>query len=116
LDEKEGVLKTLSYDYYAEFDLQTLQFRKQVKINCKEDIKIRNSTFYEGDNCLYFSGYYNKCHLPNVFGIFDTEKDEVIWYDIKKDDWGYFYDPPQANDKLFAVLDDKHNLLVYERE
>jgi hypothetical protein len=34
----------------------------------------------------------------------------------KKDDSGYFYSPPQANDKLLAILDDKHNLLVYERE
>jgi hypothetical protein len=116
LDEKEGILKTLSYDYYAEFDLTTLKFRRQTQINCPEDIIIRSSNFYSDDKHLYFCGYYQKSDRPNAFGIFDTEKAEIIWYDTTKDDLGYFYNPPQANDKLLAVLDDKHNLLVYDRE
>jgi hypothetical protein len=116
LDIKNGTLKTLSYDYYAKFDLQTLQFRKQTTVEGEADIKVRASSFYEGDKCLYFCGYHdNKFDKPNAFGIFDTEKAEIIWYDITKDDLGYFYNPPQANDKLLAILDDKHNLLVYER-
>jgi hypothetical protein len=116
LDIKNGTLKTLSYDYYAEFDLQTLQFRKQTTVKSEADIKIRASSFYEEDNYLYFCGYHNnKFDKPTAFGIFDTELAEIIWYDTTKDDSGYFYNPPQANDKLLAILDDKHNLLVYER-
>jgi hypothetical protein len=116
LDEIDGMLKTLSYDYYAEFDLETLKFRKQIQINCPEDIKIRSTNFYLNDKHLYFCGYYRKSDKPNVFGIFDTEKAEIVWYDTQKDDLGYFYNPPQANDKLLVILDDKHNLLVYDKE
>jgi hypothetical protein len=65
---------------------------------------------------LFFCGYFQEIHSPNAFGIFDTEKAEIIWSETTKDDLGYFYNPPQANDKLLAVLDDKHNLLVYERD
>jgi hypothetical protein len=36
--------------------------------------------------------------------------------DTIKEDLGYFYNPPQARDRLLAILDDKHNLLVYDRE
>jgi len=116
LDTQNGVLKTLSFDYYAEFDLQTLQFRKQTIIESEENIKIRASNFYEGDKHLYFCGYRNnKFDKPNTFGIFDTEKASVVWYDKTKDDLGYFYNPLQANDKLLAILDDKHNLLIYDR-
>jgi hypothetical protein len=116
LDVTNGILKTLSFDYYAEFDMKSLQLRKQTTVQNKENIRIRESNFYEGDKYLYFCGYYNNHDAPNAFGIFDTEKAEIVWYDTTKDDLGYFYNPPQANDKLLAVLDDKHNLLVYERD
>ena len=117
LDIENGVLKTLSYDYYSEFDLQTFAFRKKITINGQADIKIRASSFYEKDKCLYFCGYHNnQFDKPNAFGIFDTEKAEIVWYDTTKDDLGYFYNPPQANNKLLAVLDDRHNLLIYERD
>jgi hypothetical protein len=95
--------------------LKTLQFRKQTNVKSKEEVKNRASNFYEEDKYLYFCGYYNNHDAPNAFGIFDTEKAEVIWYDTTKDGLGYFYNPPQANDKLLAILDDKHNLLIYER-
>jgi outer membrane protein assembly factor BamB len=117
LDTTNGILKTLGYNYYAEFDLKTLQFRKQTTIQNVDNIRIRASNFYEGDKHLYFCGYYNnEFDVPNIFGIFDTEKAEIIWHNTTKDDMGYFYNPPQANDKLLAVLDDKHNLLIYDRE
>jgi hypothetical protein len=117
INQQKGIILTLSYDYYAEFDLQTLQFRTQTTVKNEADIKIRASSFYEGDKYLYFCGYHNnKFDKPAAFGIFDTEKAEIIWYDTTKDNSGYFYNPPQANNKLLAILDDKHNLLVYERE
>jgi hypothetical protein len=65
---------------------------------------------------LFFSGHYKDQGAPNAFGIFDTEKMEIVWYDTRKPDGGYFYNPPQANDKYLAILDDKHNLLIYDCE
>ena len=117
LDTNNGLLKTLSFDYYAEYDLQTLKFKKQVTVQSEKDIKVRESTFYKDDKCMYFCGYHNNNYdKPDTFGIFDTEKAEIIWYDTRKEGAGYFYNPPQANDKILAVLDDKQNLLIYDRE
>ncbi|MDR0891520.1 MAG: hypothetical protein LBN24_02800 [Mediterranea sp.] len=114
LDTKSGILRSLCYDHYYEFNLNSLQFIKQVKID--NGLTIRGSNSYPDDKCLYFCGHYNKSTLPNAFGIFDTEKAEIVWYDTRKPDGGYFYNPPQANDKHLAILDDKHNLLIYNRE
>jgi hypothetical protein len=117
LDTTNGVIKTLVYNCYTEFDLKTLQFSKQIIVQNKENIRFRASNFYENDKYLYFCGYCNDdFYIPNVFGIFDTEKAKIVWYETTKDDLGYFYNPPQANDKLLAILDDKHNLLIYERD
>ena len=116
LDEQTGKIKILSYDYYGEFDLETLSLIREETVECDADVKIRSSNFINGDKNLYFCGYYNQAHHPNAFGIFDTEKAEIIWYETTKDDLGYFYFPPQANEKLLAILDDKQNLLIYERD
>jgi hypothetical protein len=119
LNQQEGVLKTFANRYYIEIDLNTLQgvVKKDFGENEKKSWRIRKSTYYQDcPDLLYFSGHYQNMNKPNAFGIFDTEKAEIVWYDTTKDDLGYFYNPPQANDKLLAVLDDKHNLLVYERD
>ena len=119
LNEQEGVLKAFANRYYIEIDLNTLQgvVKKDFGENEKKSWRIRKSTYYP--NCpdlLFFSGHYQNISKPNAFGIFDTEKAEIVWYDTTKDDLGYFYNPPQANNKLLAVLDDRHNLLIYERD
>jgi hypothetical protein len=119
LDETQGVLKAFAHRYYIEIDLNTLKglVKKDFGEDWKKSWRIKNSVYYhEYPDLLFFSGNYQNINNPNAFGIFDTEKAEIIWYDTTKDDLGYFYNPPQANDKLLAVLDDKHNLLVYERD
>ena len=120
LDEKTGILKAFAHRYYIEIDLQSLhgKVKKDFGENWKTSWRIKRSQYYqEYPDLLFFSGHYkNMDKQPNGFGIFDTEKAEIIWYDTQKDDLGYFYNPPQANDKLLAILDDKHNLLIYERE
>jgi hypothetical protein len=93
-----------------------LQYIKKVRFGENEIIRVRYSTYYPNDKNLYFCGFYNKSGIPNIFGIFDTEKAEVVWYDMKKEDGGAFYNPPQANEQYLAILDDKHNLLIYDRE
>ncbi|MDR0543289.1 MAG: hypothetical protein LBH19_13905 [Dysgonamonadaceae bacterium] len=119
LNEKQGILKVFAHRYYFEIDLNILQgeIKKDFGRTWEESWRIKRSTCYqEYPNLLFFSGYYKNVDNPNAFGIFDTEKAEVIWHDTTKDNLGYFYNPPQANDKLLAVLDDKHNLLIYDRE
>lgn len=115
LDIGNGLLKTLSYNYYAEFDLQTLQFKKQTIVESDANITIGANSFYEGEPCLYFCGYYNNSYIPNVLGIFDSLKTEIVWHDTIKESLGNLYSPPQVNDKWLIILDDEKNLLVYER-
>ncbi|MFV0329395.1 MAG: hypothetical protein ACK5KL_06140 [Dysgonomonas sp.] len=118
LNEQEGVLKMFAHRYYFEINLNTLQGEviKDFGPNWNPDWRIKSSNYYQQyPNLLFFCGYYKATDAPNAFGIFDTEKAEIIWYDTTKDDLGYFYNPPQVNDKLLAILDDKHNLLIYER-
>ncbi|MDR1730201.1 MAG: hypothetical protein LBR52_06025 [Prevotellaceae bacterium] len=119
LNEKQGVLKAFAHRFYFEIDLNRLtgQVKKDFGAIWKDSWRIKHSNYYqEYPNLLFFCGYYKNMDVSNAFGFFDTEKAEIIWYDTTKDDLGYFYNPPQANDKLLAILDDKHNLLVYERK
>lgn len=116
LDEETGVIKILGNTYYGEFCLSTLSLIREEKIRCSGKIKVREAHLIKGDKNLYFCGYHNESLHPNAFGIFDTEKSEIIWYETTKDDLGYFYNPPQASEKLLAILDDKQNLLIYERD
>jgi hypothetical protein len=120
LDENAGILKAFAHRYYVEIDLKNLQgkVKKDFGEDWRTSWRIKNSIYYQKySDLLFFSGYYkNMDKQPNGFGVFDTGKSEILWYDTHKNDGGYFYTPPQANDKLLAILDDKHNLLVYNRE
>jgi len=119
LDEENGILKAFAHRFYIEINLNTLtgQVKKDFGKITIESWRIKNSSFYiESPNLLYFSGSYKSIDKPNAFGIFDTERAEIVWYDTTKDDLGHFYTPPQANDKLLAILDDEKNLLIYEKE
>ena len=118
LDEAQGILKAFAHRYYIEFDLNTLKgvVKKDFGEKWEESWRIKSSTYYqEYPTQLFFSGYYKNIHNPNAFGIFDTDKAEIVWYDTTKEDLGSFYNPPQANDKILAILDDKHNLLIYDK-
>ena len=116
LDSENGLLKAFAHRYYIEINLNTLTgcVKKDFGKKTGESWRITNSLFYqERPNLLYFSGHY-KSDGPNAYGIFDTEKSEIIWSALSNEDTGSFYTPPQANDRLLAVLDDKQNLFVYE--
>jgi hypothetical protein len=113
-DAEHGILRTLGYNYYAEFDLKTLKFIRQVKIQMGVELTIRGSNYYPNDRYMYFCGHYNKSTLPNAVGIFDTEKAEIIWFHVKEDEEGYFYHPPKSNGKYIVVDDEHHNLRIYE--
>lgn len=119
LDEQSGVLKMFAHRYYIEFDINRMQavVKKDFGKGMEDAWRIMRSVFYQSEpNKLFFCGCYKALRNPNAFGIFDTEKAEIIWYETKKPDEGFFYNPPQANDKLLVALDDQQNLFIYDRK
>ncbi|MBP1225396.1 hypothetical protein [Flavobacterium sp. 1355] len=120
LDEEKGVIKSLSYRYYWEMNLDTLkiEIKKDFGENPKESWRINRSKYYSGDKNLYFIGA-NKGEVVNrAVGIFDTEKLEVVWYDapLEEKKYLFFTDVPQTNNKLLGVLDSENNLRIYESD
>ncbi|NDV79486.1 hypothetical protein [Dysgonomonas sp. 511] len=118
LDTQKGLLKGFAHRFYIDIDLNTLtgKVKKDFGEITKESWRIKNSLFYqEAPNLLYFSGSYKSIDNPNAFGIFDTQKAEIVWYETSKEEDQFFFNPPQANDKLLAILDSKQNLLIYEK-
>lgn len=118
LDEEKGVIKSLSYRYYWEMNLDTLKIesKKDFGEKAQESWRINRSTYYSGDKNLYFIGT-NKGEVVNrAVGIFDTEKLEIVWYDdpLEEKKYLFFTDVPQANNKLLGVLDSENNLRIYE--
>lgn len=120
LDNESGIIKSLSYRYYWELNLDTLkiEIKKDFGENSKESWRINRSTFYSGDKKLYFIGSNRGEVVNRAVGIFDTEKLEVIWYDapLEEKKYLFFTDVPQANNKQLGVLDSENNLRIYERE
>lgn len=114
LDTKNGVLKMLAGNNYSEFDFNTLKLTENT---IDKNYFFRSSNFYVGDNHLYFCGIKNfsKVTVPNSFGVFDTKKCKIVWLKEQKDDWGLFYNPPQANNRYLAILDDRSNLLIFNK-
>jgi hypothetical protein len=119
LDKENGLLKILAHRYYMEFNLSTLKaiLKKDFGAIWPESWRITRSIFYQSEpSKLFFCGHYKSTVMtPNAFGIFDTEKAEVIWFETQKDDAG-FIEPPQVNDKMLAIRDSNSNLLIYDRE
>jgi len=120
LDEEKGFIKSLSYRYYWEMNLETLQIKIKKDFGEKSDNtwRINRSKYYSGDNNLYFIGT-NKGEVVNrAVGVFDTEKLEVVWYDtpLEEKKYLFFTDVPQASTKSLAVLDSENNLRIYERD
>ncbi|KFF17760.1 hypothetical protein [Flavobacterium hydatis] len=120
LDNENGIIKSLSYRYYWELNLDTfkIEIKKDFGENPKQSWRINRSAFYSEDKKLYFIGS-NKGEVVNrAVGIFDTEKLEVIWYDapLEEKKYLFFTDVPQANNKQLGVLDSENNLRIYQRE
>lgn len=120
LDEEKGLIKSLSYRYYWEMNLETLQIKIKKDFGEKTDNtwRINRSKYYSGDKNLYFIGT-NKGEVVNrAVGVFDTEKLEVVWYDtpLEEKKYLFFTDVPQASTKSLGVLDSENNLRIYERD
>lgn len=113
LDHQKGTIKTLAGNYYRELDLVTLETRKY---EFSEIFLIHKSTFYEGDRYMYFCARKNTLSFPNSFGIFDTKKKEIIWHEISTENEQYFFDPPQANEKILGILDSTKALRIYKKD
>ncbi len=115
LDTENGVIKSLWLHQYVEFDLNAFNISKIIKnIGKSEKLSIHKSTFYIGDSNLYFCGYYNNSDFPSCFGVFDTNSCDITFLEINKTTC--YFNPPQANSELLAILDDDKTLLVYKKE
>ena len=122
LDADKGIIKSLAYWRYWEFDLNTFTgtIKKEFGHATKENPiawSINQSRSYPGDKNLYFIGKRSRQVLNDIVGVFDTELCDVTWYDkpLQSQDWLSFSSSPQSNDKYMAVQDSKNNLWVYEK-
>ncbi|MFC4476307.1 hypothetical protein [Flavobacterium chungangensis] len=119
IDNEKGIIKSLSYRYYWELNLDTfqIQIKKDFGENSKESWRINRSKYYSGDRNLYFIGT-NKGEVVNrAVGVFDTENFEVIWFEAPLEERKhlFFTDVPQVNNEVLGVMDSENNLRVYER-
>ena len=123
LDSEKGVVKSLAFFRYWEFDLNTLQgvVKKEFGISTKENPlawRINKSQYYPGDKNLYFIGTRTQQTVNDAIGIFDTEICEVVWFDepLPMEKYLFFSILPQANSKYLIVQDSKNGLWVYQKE
>ncbi len=115
LDTENGVIKSLWLHQYIEFNLNAFNISKIIKnIGKSEKLSIHKSTFYIGDSNLYFCGYYDNSDFPSCFGVFDTNSCDITFLETSKST--SYFNPPQANSELLAILDDNKTLLVYKKE
>lgn len=113
LDPYKEKIIVLAGHFYKEFDLKTLQITKSVEFDNK--FSISKSRYSENDNYIYFTALFDSLRKSNCYGIFDIEKCKIVWYQLSEADEQY-YDPPQANEKHIAILDDQHVLRIFERD
>ncbi len=117
LNKESGVLKILSGRYYSEINLTDLEgkIKKDFGESWQDSWRIRSCTYNpEEPDRLFFTAYF-KDTWPNGYGIFDTEKAEIIWSELSSEGQGAFFNPPQANKDLFAILDNHNTLRIYDR-
>lgn len=115
LDINNGILITLSHDYYSEFDLDNLQVKKQIVLDNENGLKINGFSFYQGDNNLYFYGNMDNSNFPNAFGIFDRDQEEITFYQKADSKNQYFFETPKANNSLVAIKDSNNTLFVFDK-
>jgi hypothetical protein len=114
LDSK-GVIIIFHYNVYAEFSLESMTFIVDKKLGSEKDLIIRQVTHHNGDNCLYFTGNKDNSFEPNIYGIFNITTQSIQFLKERESNMGYFYQAPQVNEELFAILDDKGNLIIHKR-
>lgn len=119
MDIANAKIKFFAYKYYIEIDLITRKPEIKAYFGKNEkDWFIARSTFYEGDDNLYFIGRKDGALFNPTAGIFNTKTFTIDWYyDLQVEEYLYtFTDPPQANKDYFGVKDNKDNLYLFKRE
>jgi hypothetical protein len=123
LDSEKGIIKSLAFFRYWEFDLNTLQgvVKKEFGVSTKEKPlawRINKSQYYPGDKNLYFIGTRPQQSVNDAIGVFDTEICEVAWFDepLPKEKYLFFSILPQVNSKFLIVQDSQNGLWVYQKE
>lgn len=112
LNQKTGKIIELASKSYEEFDLKSLKMTKSIEL--EKDFNIRKCTYYEDDTKIYFVGKYKEERKNNCYGIFDVEKEQIVWHRLSEGEEEYF-NPPQANEKIMGILDSNNTLTVYEK-
>jgi hypothetical protein len=113
LDNK-GKIIIFHYNIYAEFSLDSLTFMVDKNLGSEKDLIIRQVTYKSGDKNLYFTGNKDNSFEPNVYGVFNTETHTIQFLKERDANMGYFYQAPQVNNELFAILDEKGNLIIHK--
>lgn len=115
LDVNLGIIKILAGHYYYEFDLNTLVTSKKILLDPEEKWFIRSCTFYKNDTNIYFCGHFDNWERTNAFGIYDSERNAIVWHQINGEHGVNYYNPPQANSNVFGILDNKGLLTLFDR-
>lgn len=108
-----GLIYILGFDLFICFNLNTLSFLDELIF--PDNIRVTNSKII-GSQELSFIAQKDGSSEPNAYGIFDTETQSITFLKEKEADMGYFYEAPQVNDEIFAILDDKGNLIIHKRK
>ena len=111
---QKGTILIFHYNIYAVYDIEAKSFLVDKIISDENELIIRNVSYREDDVNLYFTGNKDKSFYPNIYGIFDTEKKEVIFQREEIEEGGHFYQEPQVNNELFTILDNKGNLIIHK--
>lgn len=114
-DREEGIIKVLYYNLYAKYSLDLMEFVEEVDLGIPEIFQVTSMISRPKDKYIYYTAKLNDVSMiSNAYGIFDTEKKEVIFQGEEIEVDGHFYQEPQVNDELFTILDSKGNLIIHK--
>ncbi len=119
LDNQKGLLKSLAGRYYFEFCLNNLrlEIKKDFGKYSKGNWWISRSNYY-GDLLTFVGSKDGISSFANSFGIFDTNKLEIMWYDTispeKRDIKVFFSNPPLINDSTLIIRNSNKTLSIYK--
>lgn len=109
-DTSKGAIIILGFDLYAYYDVDQKQIIKELIL--PDTVRVIKSHFLK-NNKIAFICKTTACFASNAYGIFDMEKEEILFQGEMIESEGYFYELPQVNDELFTILDAKGNLIIH---
>ncbi|EHQ43864.1 hypothetical protein [Myroides odoratus] len=113
-DSKEGVLKIFFYNLYAKYSLELMDFVEEYDLGIPELFQATSMISIPNDKYIYYTAKLNDVSMiSNAYGIFDSEKKEIVFQGEEIEEGGCFYQEPQVNDELFTILDAKGNLIIH---